>query len=374
MNDFQYFFNQKTDMTDFEDSLEQYQAGMDSDKFAGRLLPLLGLDKYKKTEIRFVKTGAFAIIFKISAEAEKNKRSAYYLKFFRNKSPVPEYTTDRMKELCMREYIVLKAAESKLAGETDINVIKAASIIPELACLITRECAGTSFDGYVRGKVKASFINPFSSWDKKLSGLYAYNKQIARLLAKIHELNLEYGFFSEKEPFYLLDFDYKKEKFLNGLSLYAPERAKEAGFLLNKLTEKSKKIFSMVQPTGLACPDTNLTNFIVNKNNVFVMDFFLSQYGPAYLSLGKFMACLELTLYPFIPEEYIKGLRKSFIDTYNQTAERYKLDRVIIDFFISWNYMTLFPRGKFSWRNPYHKQLFTRKLNIVFSDWKGQAN
>jgi hypothetical protein len=61
----------------------------------------------------------------------------------------------------------------------------------------------------------------------------------------------------------------------------------------------------------------------------------------------------------------IRNLRDIFIMTYNNNAIIAKLDTDNLDFFISWNYMTMFPRFKSGWKYFYHKMLFKGLIHKV---------
>ncbi|RJS90671.1 hypothetical protein CW705_05785 [Candidatus Bathyarchaeota archaeon] len=366
-----YKFRSESEKIDFTSALEEYKKGISPEELAMKILSPIVQETTNSCTLQVYKTGTFAIIFKVFLC--DNGRRSYYIKFYRNRSPVKEYTPERMKRLCLREYMILKAINDEFSRDPDVNAVKAVNILPDLGCFLTEECKGINFEVFVKNLARKLFLDRYVlHTGKYFPHLEKYIRKIGKLMAKVHELHLDYEMFRERIPFYMLDFEYKKHKFLKGVKEIAPKLEKEAVVRVSKLEAKAESIFSHLEPTGIANVDTNLTNFIITPNGkVYALDFFLAQYGPAYLPAGKFLAVLDLTLFPFASERSFHRLKKSFIESYNKAATTHRLELEILDFFIGWNYLTMIPRfNKSSYKYNYYKFLYLKKMGMIFKFWE----
>jgi len=366
-----YKFRSESEKADFARALEEYNKNISPEQLAMKILSPIVQETTDSCLLQVYKTGAFAIIFKVSLCDDSHR--SYYLKFYRNRSPVKEYTPERMKRLCLREYTLLKAINNEFSWDPDVNAVKAVNILPDLGCFLTEECKGINFEVFVKNSARKLFLDRFILHSGKyFPRLEKYIRKIGKLMAKVHELHLDYEMFRERTPFYVLDFDYKKGKFLKGVQEIAPKLEEEAKARVSKLQAKAKSVFSYLKPTGIANVDTNLTNFIITPDDkIYILDFFLAQYGPAYLPVGKFLAVLHLTLFPFASEHSLHKLKKSFIESYNKTAITHKLESEVLDFFIGWNYLTMIPRfNKFNYKYSYYKFLYLKKMDMIFKFWE----
>lgn len=358
--------------SDLKASLTLYQQDLTPERFAATVMGCLKETRPTACSMHSFKSGSFGMIFKILVQYG-NTQKTYFLKFYRNRTPMAEYTPERMKVLCQREYMILKTVHQKLSGgENGIGVITPIDIITDMACFITASCDGENLQEHLCSKTREYFLNPFNRLNKRpiMSFLYWHVERVAKLLATVHELDLDYKLFNEQEPFHVLDFEYKKEKFLNTVKKFDASLHQKALYWVDILNKKTDKIFPSLQSTGLATPDTNLTNFIFNANKIYMMDFFLIQYGPCYQPIAKFIACLELVMYGLIPREIIAELRKKFIETYKAHARRHIPDPDTLELFINWNYMTFVPRYGAPWKRFYQKRIFQKKLKLILENWQ----